>query len=142
MIEKRTLDNGRKQYRVQWRDGGRGSRQHVKCFDRHEDAVRFETDIRRRKQLGELAVYEAGKVTLDEFAREWWRRYASVELARKTQKIYASLWDLHVLPRLGGLQLRQLTPGIVAEFQSELPGGGDRRADDPQDARAAAGGLP
>ena len=99
MIEKRTLDNGRKQYRVQWRDGGRGSRQHVKCFDRHEDAVRFETETRRRKQLGELAVYEAGKVTLDEFAREWWKRYASVELARKTQKNYASLWDLHVLPR-------------------------------------------
>ncbi len=124
MIEKRTLDNGRRQYRVQWRDGGRGSRQHVKCFDRHEDAVRFETEIRRRKQLGELAVYEASKVTLDEFAREWWRRYASTELARKTQERYASIWDLHVLPRLGGLQLRQLTPGLVAEFQSELRAAG------------------
>ena len=79
MIEKRMLSNGRKQYRVQWRDGGRGSKQRVKCFDRHEDAARFETEIRRRKQLGELAVYEASKVTLDEFAREWWRRYASTE---------------------------------------------------------------
>lgn len=124
MIEKRMLDNGRKQYRVQWRDGGRGSKQHVKCFDRHEDAVRFETDIRRRKQLGELALFEQSKVTLDEFAREWWKRYASTELARKTQERYASIWDLHVLPRLGGLQLRQLTPGLVAEFQSELRSAG------------------
>ena len=120
MIEKRTLANGRKQFRVRWREGGRGSKERVKAFDRHEDAVRFDTEIRRRKQLGELARFEQGKVTLDEFAREWWERYASTELARKTQERYASIWDLHVLPRLGGLQLRQLTPGLVAEFQSEL----------------------
>ena len=63
-------------------------------------------------------------MTLDEFAREWWKRYASTELARKTQERYASIWDLHVLPRLGGLQLRQLTPGLVAEFQSELRAAG------------------
>jgi integrase len=31
---------------------------------------------------------------------------------------------MHVLPRLGGLQLRQLTPGLVAEFQSELRAAG------------------
>lgn len=117
MIEKRMLDNGRKQYRVQLREGGRGSKQHVKCFDRHGDAVRFETDIRRRRQLEELALFEQSKVTLGEFAREWWKRYASTELARKTQERYASIWDPHVLPRLGGLQLRQLTPGLVAEFQ-------------------------
>lgn len=124
VIEKRTLPNGRKQFRVQWRDGGRGTKQHVKCFDRREDADRFETEIRRRKQLGELAVYAASKVSLDEFAREWWKRYASTELTRKTQERYASIWDLHVLPRLGGLQLRQLTPGLVAEFQSELRAAG------------------
>jgi integrase len=124
VIEKRMLSGGRKQYRVRWRDGGRGSKERVKVFDRHEDAVRFETDIRRRKQLGELALFEQSKVTLDEFAREWWKRYASTELARKTQERYASIWDLHVLPRLGGLQLRQLTPGLVAEFQSELRAAG------------------
>lgn len=60
MIEKRILENGRKQYRVQWRWWPRVEAA-VKCFDRHEDAVRFETEIRRRKQLGELAVYEASK---------------------------------------------------------------------------------
>jgi integrase len=120
VIEKRMLASGRKQFRVRWREGGRGSKERVKAFDRHEDAVRFDTDIRRRKQLGELALLEQGKVTLDEFAREWWKRYASTELARKTQERYASIWDVHVLPRLGGLQLRQLTPGLVAEFQSEL----------------------
>lgn len=103
MIEKRTLKNGRRVYRVRWREAGRGSREHLRSFDRREDAVRFETEMRRRKQLGELAGFEASKVTLGEFAREWWRRYASTELARSTQERYASMWDLHVLPRLGDL---------------------------------------
>ena len=124
MIEKRTLKNGRRVYRVRWREAGRGSREHMRSFDRREDAVRFETEMRRRKQLGELAGFEASKVTLGEFAREWWRRYASTELARSTQERYASMWDLHVLPRLGDLQLRQLTPGVVDEFQSELRAAG------------------
>lgn len=120
MIEKRTLASGRKQFRVRWRESGRGSRERVKAFDRYEDAVRYDTDIRRRKQLGGLARPDRGKVSLDEFAREWWTRYASTELAQKTLERYASIWDLHVLPRLGGVQLRELTPGVVADFQSEL----------------------
>ena len=124
MIEKRTLKNGRRAYRVRWREASRGSPERMRSFDRHEDAVRFETEMRRRKQLGELATVESSNVTLDKFAREWWQRYASTELARKTQERYASIWDLHVLPRLGGVQLRQLTPGLVAEFQSELRSAG------------------
>ncbi len=91
MIEKRMLSGGRKQFRVRWREGGRGSKERVKAFDRHEDAVRFDTDIRRRKQLGELLLLEQSKTTIDEFAREWWKRYASTELARKTQEMYASI---------------------------------------------------
>jgi excisionase family DNA binding protein len=60
------LAGGRKQLRVRWREGGRWSRERVKAFDRHEDAVRFDTDLRRRKQLRELALFEQSKVTLDE----------------------------------------------------------------------------
>jgi integrase len=120
VIEKRTLKTGRKIYRVRWRPAGRGSTFHSRVFDRREDAERFETEVRRRKQLGDLAHLERGKQTLDEFAREWWQRYASKELARKTQNRYAELWDRHILKRLGGLQLRHLTPDVVAGFQDEL----------------------
>ena len=76
--------------------------------------------MRRRKQLGELASVKQSQVTLDEFAREWWERYASTELARKTQERYAAIWDLHVLPRLGAVQLGQLKPGVIDAFQAEL----------------------
>lgn len=120
MIEKRKLKNGRTVYRVRWRIGGRGTREEVRSFDRRADAERFETEMRRRKQLGELASVKKSRVTLDEFAREWWQRYASTELARATQQRYAAIWDLHVLPRLGGVQLGQLNPGVIDAFQAEL----------------------
>ena len=51
LIEKRTLKSGRRVYRVRWREAGRGSPEHVRSFDRRDDAVRYETDLRRRKQL-------------------------------------------------------------------------------------------
>jgi len=120
VIEKRKLKNGRTVYRVRWRIGGRGTREEVRSFDRRADAERFETEMRRRKQLGELASVKKSRVTLDEFAREWWQRYASTELARATQQRYAAIWDLHVLPRLGGVQLGQLNPGVIDAFQAEL----------------------
>lgn len=78
------------------------------------------TEMRRRKQLGELASVKPSRVTLDEFAREWWQRYASTELARTTQERHAAVWDLHVLPRLGGVQMGQLNPGVIDAFQAEL----------------------
>src|ERR1700722_19352902 len=93
VIEKRTLKNGRNVYRVRWRDAGRGSGEHVRSFDRQKDAVTFETDIRRRKQLGELAEMESGRETLDEWAREWWLSYAEPNLAANTLVYYAGAWD-------------------------------------------------
>jgi integrase len=120
MIEKRTLKNGRRVYRVRWRDAGRGSREHVRSFDRHEDAVRFDTETRRRKQLGELAEMDSGRETLDEWAREWFRTYAQPNLAGHTLAYYAHAWDKHVLPRLGEYELRRITPAVIADFADEL----------------------
>ena len=127
MIEKRKLQSGRHAYRVRWREAGRGSREHVRSFDRREDAVRFETDLRRRKQLGELAETDTGTETLDEWAREWFESYAQPNLAGHTLAYYARAWDIHVLPRLGELELRRLTPAVVAGFADELrrDGAGD-----------------
>lgn len=34
--------------------------------------------------------------------------------------VYAVLWDTHVLPRLGSLRLREITPSIVTRFRLEL----------------------
>ena len=142
MIEKRTLNNGRRAYRVRSREAGRGSPGRMRWFDRHEDAVRFETEMRRRKQLGEFATFEASKVTLDEFAREWWQRYASTELARKTQERDAS----YLGPARSAAARRTATRATDARRRRGVPIGAPvgwgRRIDDPEDARAAPGRVP
>jgi integrase len=63
---------------------------------------------------------EAGKQKLADLAQEWWTVYAEPNLARKTQVMYASLWDRYVLPRLGAMELRRLTPAVIESFQAEL----------------------
>lgn len=84
------------------------------------DADAFDAEVRRRKRTGELATMDAGKETLASFAEEWWRLYAVPNLAPKTRQVYADLWDRHVLPRLGGYPLRDLTPEVLARFRADL----------------------
>jgi integrase len=67
---------------------------------------------------------EGGRETLGEFAETWWRTYAIPNLAPKTRRIYAELWDRHVLPRIGGMTLRKLSPEVVASFRADLTAAG------------------
>ena len=75
---------------------------------------------------------DAGKETLASFAEEWWRLYAVPNLAPKTLKVYADLWDRYVLPRLGGYPLRNLTPEVIARFRADLGDCGRRRSHHPE----------
>jgi integrase len=104
-------------WRVRWRDGARNR---ARTFDRKADAVAFEAETRRRRLGGDLRALDAGRETLQEFAEEWWRLYAVPNLARTTLASYASLWDAHVLPRLGATPLRELDPLTLASFRAEL----------------------
>lgn len=116
-VERRVLKGGRTVWRVRWREGGR---YRARAFDYKRDAEAANAEIRRREVLGEFGILAAGRETLDEFAREWWRLYAEPNLARKTLQVYADLWDRHVLPRLGAFRLRELTPELLESFQVDL----------------------
>jgi hypothetical protein len=74
----------------------------VRTFDQLRDAHRFESDVRRRKQLGELGLLDAGRQTLDDLGRDWWRLHGEPNLARKTKQVYRGVWE------------RQLSPGSAA----------------------------
>jgi integrase len=113
---------GRAVWRVRWRD--ELNRERSKVLGTKRDAEAFDADIRRRKRTGELATMDAGKETLANFAEEWWRLYAVPNLAPKTLRVYADLWDRYVLPRLGGYPLRNLTPEVLARFRADLAGAG------------------
>jgi integrase len=46
--------------------------------------------------------------------------YAVPNLAKRTLRSYAGLWDRHVLPRLGSMRLGAITPEVVESFRVEL----------------------
>lgn len=108
-------------WRVRWRDG---TRNRARTFDRKADAVAYEAEVRRRRRAGDLRPLDAGRETLQEFAEEWWRLHALPNLARSTLASYASLWDAHVVPRLGGIPLRELDPLTLTAFRTELAAAG------------------
>ncbi|MDQ2984066.1 MAG: site-specific integrase [Actinomycetota bacterium] len=116
-VHKRTLPSGRAVWSVRWRES---ERNRARDFDTKRDAEAFDAELRRRRRLGEPELLDAGRETLADFAREWWSVYAEPNLARKTRKVYADLWGRHVLCRLGGAELRRITPEVVESFQAEL----------------------
>jgi integrase len=109
-------------WRVRWYDETGAERS--KTFDRATDAKAFEAKIRTLKRTGALADVDAGRETLAEFVDEWWMVYAGPNLERATLRAYASLWNGHARPRLGQLQLRELTPQTIARFRAELEAAG------------------
>ncbi|MDQ3676401.1 MAG: tyrosine-type recombinase/integrase [Actinomycetota bacterium] len=104
-------------YVVRWREG-ESNRQ--RTFDRHADARSWDTEVRRRRQLGTLHLLDAGTITLDEYVTGTWAQAHAATLAPKTRSTYGWAYDHHVAPRLGALALHELTPDVVARFQSDL----------------------
>lgn len=118
MSVQRVTRKGKTKYMARWRD--EGGTQRAQVFDRKADAEHHEREILRLKRTGELTIFDAGRTTLGEFVRErWWPFYAST-LERNTRATYASLWDKHVLPRLGGLGLRELRTEVLQRFRTDL----------------------
>ena len=117
MSVERVARQGGVVWRVRWREGGRNR---SKVLGRKRDAEHFDAEVKRRQRVGDLALVDAGTQTSADFAEEWWSLYAAPNLALKTRRVYASLWDLHVLPRVGGLRLRELRPESVNRLIADL----------------------
>lgn len=120
-VERVERKDGSVVWRVRWRQAGRNR---SKVLGRKRDAEAFDAELRRRKRTGELAQLDAGEEPLAEFGEEWWALHAEPNLARSTLSLYAMLWDTHVLPRLGAVPLRELTPEVVNRFRLELEADG------------------
>jgi integrase len=120
-IEKRILTNGTVRWRVRWRQGGC---YRARTFDRKGDAVNFAAEIRRRHQLGTLAALDAGQITLAEYVAGPWAKAYTAHFSEKTRIHYAQTYDKHVLPELGPLPLRNITPEVISRWQAERLGAG------------------
>jgi integrase len=114
-IEKVSRESGTV-WRVRWREG---SRARSRVIGRKADAIAFDAEVRRRQRLGEIG-FEATAETLDQYVTETWAHAHGAHLAPKTRKTYAWAYDVHIEPRLGTMQLRQINPEVVARFQADL----------------------
>ncbi len=110
---------------VRWREGGRGSPAHQRTFTREKDARRFDTAVRRAKDLGQLSSEVVGsEQTLASFLEEWWEKYARASLKPSTLASYAYVLDRWIIPYLGRLRLRDISRETVDQYRAELRAAG------------------
>lgn len=91
-----------------------------RTFPKRKDAEAFEAMVLLAKRRGELDELDAGRETLREFEKEWWANYATVNLAAHTIRSYRPLIDKHILPKLGHLALRKITPLTLTSYAAGL----------------------
>jgi len=118
-IEKVTRKHGKhgSVWRVRWRDSA--GKPHSKVVGPKHDAIALDAELKRNKRLGTLATFDGGRQTLDKFAHEW-ARLQAVQLERKTRELYAYLLETHILSRLGGYQLQELTTESLTRWHADL----------------------
>ncbi len=105
-------------WRVRWRDS-RG-RNRARVLGRKRDAEAFDAEVVRRKRTGELAAMEGGREALDEYVTSTWAHAHAAHLAPRTRQTYASTYDRHISPRLGGMRLNAIDAEAIAAFQGDL----------------------
>ena len=109
-------------WRVRWTNEAGVKR--ATTFQTERDALDFEARLRLLRRSNDLVSLDAGRESLAEFAEEWWRLDASSRLERATLKGYASHWNRHILPRLGRIPLRDITPLTLTRFRADLEAAG------------------
>lgn len=67
-----------------------------------------------------LAALDGGRETLDAYVAGTWAPAHAAHLAPRTRQTYASTYDRHISPRLGGVRLRDIDAEAIAGFQGDL----------------------
>lgn len=105
-------------WRVKWRENGR---QRTRSFSRKSDAETWDREVKRRQQLGQLAVQQLTErgPSLGEWITERWAPEHGVSLARRTREAYASAYSVHVAPWLDDVPIRDLTVSRLRAWQAD-----------------------
>jgi integrase len=118
-VQRVARTGGSRAYRVRWREDGR---QCSRTFDRRPDAEAWDREVKRRQQLGPLAVQQLTdrSVTLGEWIVERWTPEHGVMLEQSTRARYANVYALHIAPTLDDTPLNALTVGVLRRWQARL----------------------
>ncbi len=120
MSVQRVQRRGRVRWEVRWREQ---ARHRSRLFERRGDAQVWDAEVRRRRQLGPLAVQQLtarGGPTLDQWIEQRWAPEHAVTLAQSTRERYANVYDCHIAEALGDVPLGELTVARLREWQAAL----------------------
>jgi integrase len=104
-------------YRVRWREGGR---ERSRIVGKKQLADAFDAKVTLNKRVGGVGLIAAVEQTFAELANDWWELYALPNLKQNTLDQHAMLLDNYILPRIGGLRLREITPETIAGLRVDL----------------------
>lgn len=104
-------DDGTPRYVVNYRDPEH--RQRRKTFRRKAEAEAFRHTVEADKLRGTYVDVDAGRVTFAEYAAEW---LAGRTFDRTTYDATELRLRLHVLPVIGGMQLRRIKPSAIQQL--------------------------
>lgn len=102
-------------WRVRWREQGQHRSQE---FDRRGDAELFESELRRKKQLGKYGAFLGGHMTLDDYVQRIWRPGARGRLSERTMEDYQMLYDGLIGPTLGNTPLDSISTETIRQWQA------------------------
>ena len=111
-------DNGK--WKVRWREAG------VNCartFDLKRDAVAWDREVGRRRQLGPLATAQLTTrhgPTLGGWIAERWAPEHASTLAASTRERYSNVYSVHIAPSLDAVPLSEITVSRLRAWQAGL----------------------
>lgn len=108
---------------VRWRDNGR---QRSRKFELKRDAEAFDREIKRRQQLGPLAVQQLTTrgPSLGDYIADHWMPEHGAYLEKATTDRYANVYELHIAPALGAVPIGEITAATLRAWQAALLAGG------------------
>jgi integrase len=103
-------------WEVRWREQGHNR---SRRFDRRADAQAWDAEVRRRRQLGPLALAQLTTTTptLGQWIVHHWAPEHAANLERSTRDRYANVYAVHVAPWLDDVPLGELTVGRLRVWQ-------------------------
>jgi len=102
-------------WRVRWREG---SRNRSRKFDRKADALLFDAEVRRERQLGAFIPQRTGGITLEDFIVQWLSD-KKPNLAPATLELYGRMIDTHIQPHIGHIPVNELRLNTLEDWQRE-----------------------
>ncbi len=110
-------------WRVRWREGGTNR---ARRFAVKRDADAWDREVKRRRQLGPLALTQLTTrgPTLGDCIAERWAPQHAATLEQSTRERYADVYRLHIEPWLDSVPLAEITVERLRSWQADRLAGG------------------